>query len=92
MTIVELLILLFIAGVCGSIARALAGTTRGGCLVSIVLGFIGALLGTWLAQQAGLPEFLPINVGGKSFPVIWSVIGASLFVAVLALISGRRRL
>lgn len=92
MNILQLLILLFIAGVCGSIARALVGTTRGGCLVSIVLGFIGALLGTWLAQQAGLPEFLAIPVGGKSFPVIWSVIGASLFVAVLALISGRKRL
>lgn len=91
MTLVELLILLLIAGVCGSIARAIVGTTRGGCLVSIVLGFIGALLGTWLAQQAGLPEILPLQVGGRAFPVIWSVIGASLFVAVLSFISGRRR-
>ena len=91
MTLVELLLLLFIAGVCGSIARALVGTTRGGCLVSIVLGFIGALLGSWLATQAGLPEILSIPIGGRAFPVIWSVIGASLFVAVLSLISGRRR-
>jgi uncharacterized membrane protein YeaQ/YmgE (transglycosylase-associated protein family) len=91
MTLVELVILLFIAGLCGSIARALVGTTRGGCLVSIVLGFIGALLGSWLATQAGLPELLDIPIGNRSFPVVWSIIGASLFVAVLSLISGRRR-
>ena len=91
MTLIDLLILLVIAGVCGSIARAIVGTTRGGCLVSIVLGFIGALLGSWLATQAGLPELLDIQIGNRSFPVIWSIIGASLFVAVLSLISGRRR-
>lgn len=92
MSLIELLILLFIAGLCGSISRALVGTTRGGCLVSILLGFIGALLGTWLARQAGLPEILPIQVGDNAFPVVWSVIGGALFVAVLALISGRKRL
>lgn len=92
MTLLELLLLLFIAGICGSIARALVGTTRGGCLVSIVLGFIGALLGTWLAKQLEAPELIPLQIGGRAFPVIWSVIGASLFVAVLSLLSGRKRL
>ena len=91
MTLIDLLIMLVIAGVCGGIARAIVGTTRGGCLVSIVLGFIGALLGSWLATQAGLPKLLDIQIGNRSFPVIWSIIGASLFVAVLSLISGRRR-
>lgn len=91
MTLVEILLLLLIAGVCGSIARGIVGTTRGGCLVSIVLGFIGALLGTWIARQANMPELLNIPIGGRSFPVIWSVIGASIFVAVLSLISGRSR-
>lgn len=92
MSLIELLVLLLIAGICGGIARAIAGTTRGGCLVSITLGFIGALLGTWLADQAGWPELLTIHVGGRAFPVLWSIIGASLFVALLSLISGRRRL
>ncbi len=91
MSLIELLILLLIAGVCGSIARAIAGGTRGGCLVSIALGFIGALLGSWLADKADLPELLTIEIGGRDFPVIWSIIGASLFVALLSLISGRKR-
>jgi len=90
MSILELLVLLLVAGICGSIAQSLAGISRGGCLTSIVLGFIGALLGTYLARQAGLPELLAVSIGGRSFPIVWSVIGASLFCAVLALISRPR--
>lgn len=87
MGLVEFVILLVIAGVCGSIAQALVGVSRGGCLVSIALGFIGALLGTWMAREAGLPELISIDVGGRPFPIIWSIIGAALFAAVLSLIS-----
>ncbi len=90
MSIVELLILLVVAGVCGSLAQSLVGYSRGGCLVSIVLGFIGALLGSWLARVLKLPELVNLQFGEQPFPVIWSIIGASLFVAVLALVSGRR--
>ncbi len=87
MTILELVVLLIVAGVCGSIAQAIVGVSRGGCLVSIALGFIGALLGTWLARAASLPELFTIDVGGQPFPIIWSIIGAALFAAVLSLIS-----
>jgi uncharacterized membrane protein YeaQ/YmgE (transglycosylase-associated protein family) len=87
MTFLELLVLLIIAGLCGSIAQALVGVSRGGCLVSIALGFIGALLGTWLARSAGLPELFTIDVGGQPFPIIWSIIGGALFAAVLALVT-----
>ena len=90
MTLLELLLLLLIAGVCGSIGQAIAGYGRGGCLVSIALGFIGALLGTWLAGVIGLPELFALDVGGKKYPIIWSIIGAALFVAVISLIARRR--
>ena len=91
MGILELLLLLLIAGICGSLAQSLSGYSHGGCLVSIALGFIGALLGTWLARLAGLPDFLNLNVGGQSFPIIWSIIGAALFSAILAMIARRPR-
>ena len=88
--IIQLLILLLIAGVCGALGQAIGGYSHGGCLVSIALGFIGALLGTWLARALGLPELLAIPAGGMKFPIIWSIIGAALFVAVIGLISRRR--
>jgi uncharacterized membrane protein YeaQ/YmgE (transglycosylase-associated protein family) len=91
MSILEFLLLLLVAGICGGLGQAIAGYSRGGCLVSIVLGFIGALLGIWLARLTGLPELFAVSVGGQSFPIIWSIIGATLFVAVLSLFTARWR-
>jgi uncharacterized membrane protein YeaQ/YmgE (transglycosylase-associated protein family) len=91
MSLLEILLLLLIACVCGSIAQGLVGYSGGGCLMSIVLGFIGAMIGAWLGRQLGMPELLPLQIGGTTFPVIWSVIGGAIFVAILALISGRGR-
>lgn len=90
MNVFEFLILLVVAGICGSLAQSLVGYSRGGCLVSIALGFIGALLGSWLARVLKLPELLNLQLGEQPFPVVWSIIGAALFVAILALVSGRR--
>jgi uncharacterized membrane protein YeaQ/YmgE (transglycosylase-associated protein family) len=89
MTLLEFILLLIIAGVCGSLAQALAGYSHGGCLVSIVLGLIGALLGTWIARLLGLGEILSIQVGSQPFPIVWSVIGAALFAGILHLFSRR---
>ena len=90
MTILDLIVLLIIAGICGALGQAITGFTRGGCLVAIALGFIGALLGMWLARQLGLPELLPVQIGTTSFPVVWSIIGSALFVAIITLITRRR--
>jgi len=92
MTILDIIILLVVAAVCGSLGMAISGYSRGGCLVAIVLGFIGALLGTWLARLLALPELFTLVIGGHSFPVIWSIIGAALFVAILSLLNARRTL
>ena len=85
-----LLLLILIAAVCGAVGSAIAGGTRGGLLVSIVLGFIGALLGSWIARQMSLPEPFVLRAGGQAFPVLWSIIGAAVFVALLHLFSRRR--
>jgi uncharacterized membrane protein YeaQ/YmgE (transglycosylase-associated protein family) len=89
MTIVELLILLLVAGIVGAIGQAIAGFSRGGFLVSIALGFIGALIGAWLARQFGLPELFSLTIGGTTLPIVWSIIGAALFVALISLFSRR---
>lgn len=78
---------LFIASIAGAIGARLAGREGLGCLTSILLGFIGALLGGWLASKLGFPIFFT----AAGLPVIWAIIGAALFVALLNLISGRSR-
>jgi uncharacterized membrane protein YeaQ/YmgE (transglycosylase-associated protein family) len=89
MSIVELLILLLIAGICGAVGKAIAGYFPGGFVVSIGVGFVGALVGTWLARLVGLPELFAIRAGGTTFPIIWSILGSAVFVALISLIAGR---
>lgn len=86
MSLLSFLALLIVAGICGSIGGSLAGRGRAGCLGSILLGFIGALLGTWLAHWLHLPEVIAVRIGGENFPVLWSVVGSALFVAILGFI------
>src|SRR5258707_11954025 len=81
MSLTSLLVLLIIAGVCGSVGRAIAGYSHGGCLVSIALGFIGAIVGVWLADALHFPHLFFVRVGGESFPIIWSIIGSGPFAA-----------
>lgn len=90
MTFLDFLLLLVVAGLCGALGQAITGYSRGGCLVSIALGFIGALLGAWLSRALELPELLVLDFGSTKFPIVWSIIGAALFVAVISLFTRRR--
>jgi len=85
MTVTEFIVLLIIAAICGSIGQALAGYDLGGCL-SIVVGFIGAYIGMWMAGKFGLPEIFAVKVGGKVFPIVWSVVGSAILTFIVALI------
>ncbi|MEB3356079.1 MAG: hypothetical protein VKK04_05085 [Synechococcales bacterium] len=87
MSILELLVLLLIAAICGGIGQSLVGYSAGGCLVSIFVGVIGAYLGLWVARELGLPTLLAVNIGGTSFPILWSVIGSAIFAAIAGLIN-----
>jgi len=88
MTLIGFLVLLAIAAICGAIGQSLAGYDLGGCLVSIIVGFIGAYIGLWIAGKFGLPEIFAIKVGGKTFPVVWAVVGSAVFTLIIALIRG----
>jgi uncharacterized membrane protein YeaQ/YmgE (transglycosylase-associated protein family) len=96
MSLIGFLVLLIIAAICGAIGQSLAGYDLGGCLVSIIVGFIGAYIGLWLAGKMGLPKIFEINIDGKPFPVVWAVIGSAIFTLIIALlrratVGGRNR-
>ena len=90
MTWMELLILLAIAGACGFLAQLITGFTRGGCLVSVALGFVGALVGPSIARFLGLPAVFAVQVGEQSFPLFWAFIGALVLVLLLGVLTGKR--
>jgi uncharacterized membrane protein YeaQ/YmgE (transglycosylase-associated protein family) len=91
MTLGGFLVLLLIAALCGAIGQAIAGYSRGGCLFTVVIGFLGAWAGLLIAGLFGLPEFLPVTIQGKQFPIIWSIIGAALLALVTSVIFSTRR-
>jgi uncharacterized membrane protein YeaQ/YmgE (transglycosylase-associated protein family) len=87
MSFLSFLLLLLIAAVCGGIGQALVGYSVGGCLTSIVVGLIGAYLGTWLATELKLPEVMTIVIGNERFPLLWAIVGSALFAGILGVIN-----
>jgi uncharacterized membrane protein YeaQ/YmgE (transglycosylase-associated protein family) len=90
MTLSSLIVLLFVAGICGAIGKSIAGYDRGGCLASVALGFIGAFLGVWVADKFDLPRMWVVRIGGEPFPILWSIIGSAVFVAILGFFTRRK--
>ncbi|MHB0997797.1 MAG: GlsB/YeaQ/YmgE family stress response membrane protein [Armatimonadota bacterium] len=82
MTLTGFLILLIVAAIVGAIAESVTGTKVGsGWLGSIVVGLIGAWLGSALFRIG------PI-IGGVYF--ISAILGAIILIILLKMITGRR--
>ena len=92
MTLTGFLLMLLIAAVAGAIGQSLAGYSLGGCIGSIVVGFVGAYIGTWIALQFQLPSFMTVEIDGRGFPLFWAIVGSALLAATVGWISRRRRL
>jgi len=45
----------------------------------------------WLARVIGLPELMALNIDGTKFPIVSSITGSAVFVAVISLIARSRR-
>ena len=90
MSLIGFLALALIAAVAGAIGQSFAGYSVGGCAVSAIIGFIGAYIGMWLADQFGLPVFFSIQIDGRAFPFVWAVIGSTILTIVLGLLTRRR--
>ena len=91
MSLLDFVIMFIIAAITGSIARSLVGFNKGGCILSAIVGFIGALIGTWLGREYNLPEIWSPVIRGIKYPVVWSILGAVIFTLILSLISPHRK-
>ena len=86
MSIVGFLLLLVVGAICGAIAEVIVGFSPGGFIASAVIGFLGAMIGGYIAPQIGLPSLLAVNIEGHTIEVLWSVLGAIMLLAVLLLV------
>jgi uncharacterized membrane protein YeaQ/YmgE (transglycosylase-associated protein family) len=89
---VDFVLAVVVALLVGALGSRLAGQAgRYGCLASIVIGLVGALIGRLVSEQTGIRDFWVIDLDGRPFPVFWSILGAAVLVAVLALFTRRSR-
>lgn len=86
MSLFGFLLLLLVAAICGGIGQSIAGYNVGGCFVSIVVGFIGAYIGIWIADKMNLPGFFALEIDGKPFPILWAIIGSAILTLIIALL------
>lgn len=68
--------------VAGSLAGAVTGRRAGGCLSTILVGVLGALVGGWLFNAAGERGIDDLG--------LWSIFVAFVGASVLLLLFGRR--
>ncbi len=88
--VLDFLVLAVVAAIAGAIGEALAGYSLGGCFVSLILGYLGALLGFWIQRQFNLPSILNIQVGGQVFPFVWAIVGSLILTLILGGFKRRR--
>jgi uncharacterized membrane protein YeaQ/YmgE (transglycosylase-associated protein family) len=93
-TLIEILVWLVVAAICGAIGSAIVGYSPGGLLASIGVGLVGAFIGTWLARALGLPALLTLTFGDVQIELVWTILGSIILVGLVALLrrgsSGRR--
>ncbi len=81
-TLIQIVVWLLVAVVCGAVAEAILGYTHVGLLGSTGVGLIGALLGSWLASVAHLPPLLIVSIAGIDIELIWALVGSILLVLI----------
>jgi uncharacterized membrane protein YeaQ/YmgE (transglycosylase-associated protein family) len=82
-TILGLLLLLLLAGLCGAVAQSLLEYKRGGIGTTLLIGLVGAAVGAIIARVFGLPLLLVIS----RLPIIWSLAGSIVLVVALKLVA-----
>jgi uncharacterized membrane protein YeaQ/YmgE (transglycosylase-associated protein family) len=74
--------------IAGAIAKFLTpGRDPGGCIITIIIGVVGALLGGWIATLLGIGGISGFDL--RSFVI--AVLGSILLLFLWRLLSGRRR-
>jgi uncharacterized membrane protein YeaQ/YmgE (transglycosylase-associated protein family) len=95
MTVESLIVFLLVGAVAGFIAAKLTRGAGLGVLLNMMVGVIGAFLGTWLlallgVSFSGTPHF-GVSFGGLLGTLVTATLGAIVLLAVLGLFTRNTR-
>jgi uncharacterized membrane protein YeaQ/YmgE (transglycosylase-associated protein family) len=93
--LIQVLTLLVIVGICAAIAQVffelLVGYVPGNLLTTIIIGILGAYLGS-LFPNPWLLTFLNISVGSGAraitFNLLWTIVGSAIVLLLLYFLPG----
>ena len=74
--------------IAGAIAKFLTpGRDPGGCIITIIIGVVGALLGGWIATLLGFGGISGFDIRS----LVIAILGSVLLLFLWRMLSGRRR-
>jgi uncharacterized membrane protein YeaQ/YmgE (transglycosylase-associated protein family) len=86
---IDLLLTALVAIVCGILAQLTSRYSRGGWIVNLALGFLGAMAGVIAARILHAPKVYDLEVGvgagATEFPIMYAIIGSVFFLAAIGL-------
>jgi len=81
--ILRIIYYLVLAFAIGTLAQMATGYRKRRLFTTFVLGFIGVFIGDFVANRFNLPDFYIFG-----FAMIWSILGAVIFILLFRLIRG----
>ncbi len=79
---------IIVGAVIGALARlAMPGRQPVGIIVTILLGIVGAFLGSWITTQFGYHN---ANGGFAILPFVVGIVVAAVLIAIYVAVTGRR--
>ncbi|NWG14202.1 MAG: hypothetical protein HXY20_11775 [Acidobacteria bacterium] len=88
--LIELLYISVVAVVCALLGLSTSRYSRGGLIVYLAFGFIGAFAGTYVSRALDFADVPDLTIGVTKFPVIWALVGAVLLIAAIGVLVKER--
>jgi uncharacterized membrane protein YeaQ/YmgE (transglycosylase-associated protein family) len=79
----ELTFIALVAFICGSLAQLTSSYSHGGWIVNFGAACAGALVGVIVSRLLNFPAIYDIEYRQIDFPVIYSLVGAMLFLGAI---------
>lgn len=89
MTLLEVLLLVAVAGLAGVVSQVTLGLSFGGLMTDVGIGFLGGLIGSWVPRLAGVPDLLILQMRCVHFPLLWAILGGFTAIALLRRLADR---